>query len=143
VSRLIAGLGLGATVEYLGKVEGEEKAAAYRAADLFVLPSFSENFGVVVAEALAYGLPVITSRATPWAELEAHACGWWIDTGVKPLAEGLRAATCLDDAERRAMGARGRLLAQRYDWDRIATQTLGLYRWLLGDGVRPECVLVE
>lgn len=119
------------------------KAALYREADLFVLPTFSENFGLVVAEALAYGLPVITTRGAPWADLETYGCGWWIETGMEPLVPALRAAMALSNAERRAMGERGRVYVRRYDWDVIAAETLALYRWVLGQGERPACVHVD
>ena len=104
VERLVRQLGLGARVEYLGPVEGARKAALYREADLFVLPTFSENFGVVVAEALAHGLPVITTRGAPWADLETYGCGWWIEVGVEPLVVALREAMALT---RRAAGRDG------------------------------------
>ena len=142
-ARLVDQLGVGAKVEYLGPVEGERKAALYREADLFVLPTFSENFGLVVAEALAYGVPVITTRGAPWADLETYGCGWWIETGVAPLAAALRAAMALSDAERAAMGARGRVYVRRYNWDVIAAETLALYRWVLGQGERPGCVRTD
>jgi glycosyltransferase involved in cell wall biosynthesis len=143
VARLVKDLGVGASVALVGAVAGAQKAAAYRDADLFVLPTFSENFGLVVAEALSFGLPVITTRGAPWADLETHGCGWWIDTGVEPLAAGLRAAMALTDEERRAMGERGRVYVRRYDWDLIAEQTLAVYRWLLGRGDRPTCVRLD
>jgi glycosyltransferase involved in cell wall biosynthesis len=134
---------LDASVVFAGAVAGAQKAALYRDADLFVLPTFSENFGLVVAEALSYGVPVITTRGAPWADLETHGCGWWIDTGVEPLVAALRAATALTDSERQAMGERGRAYVQRYDWDAIAAQTLALYRWVLGQGERPGFVRVD
>jgi glycosyltransferase involved in cell wall biosynthesis len=143
VARLVAELHLGDFVRYHGAVEGDRKTALFRRADLFVLPTFSENFGVVVAEALASGVPVITTRSAPWADLESHRCGWWIDVGVEPLAAALRAAMGLSDDERRAMGERGRHYVRRYDWDEIARQTLALYRWLLGHDDRPEFVRVD
>lgn len=143
VERLVRQLGLGDRVEYLGPVEGERKAALYREADLFVLPTFSENFGVVVAEALAHGLPVITTRGAPWEDLVTHRCGWWIDVGVEPLVPALREAMALTDEQRAAMGARGRDYVSRFDWGRIAEQTLALYRWILGRGARPDVVRLE
>ncbi|MGE0643568.1 MAG: glycosyltransferase [Nitrospira sp.] len=135
--------GITECVEYVGEVEGQKKAALYRDADLFVLPTFSENFGVVVAEALAYGLPVITTRGTPWADLEQFDCGWWIDTGVEPLVSVLRKAISLSDDERKAMGERGRRYVQRYDWNVIARQTAEVYRWLLLQGPKPDCVRTD
>ncbi len=129
-------------VRQLG-LDGERKAALYREADLFILPTFSENFGVVVAEALAHGVPVITTRGAPWADLETYRCGWWIDVGVEPLVAALREAIALTDEERAAMGARGREYVTRFDWQRIAEHTLALYRWILGQGERPDCVRLD
>ncbi len=54
---------------FTGPVYGQDKDALHRVADLFVLPSFTENFGVVVTDALSYGIPVITTKGTPWSEL--------------------------------------------------------------------------
>ena len=140
VTALARALGIDQMVEFLGEVDGEAKRQAYLEADLFVLPTFSENFGVVVAEALAHGVPVITTRGAPWADLQTHACGWWVDIGVEPLVMALREAMALRDDERQAMGARGREYAQRYDWDGIAQKTIDVYRWLLGDGSMPDAV---
>ena len=130
-------------MEYLGEVDGEAKTRAYLDADVFVLPTFSENFGVVVAEALAHGLPVITTRGAPWADLETYGCGWWVDIGVEPLVQALREAMALSDDERRAMGERGRDYVRRYDWDNIGQQTIDVYRWVLGQGPQPDCVRTD
>lgn len=135
-------LGSEASIDYVGAVEGEEKTHLYRDSDLFVLPTFSENFGVVVAEALAHGVPVITTHGAPWAELEVHRCGWWIGIGVEPLVEALRTGTTLTDDERRSMGLRGREYVRRFAWDTIARDTLAVYSWVVGEGPRPECVEV-
>lgn len=132
--------GIAGSVEYVGEVDGLEKKVLYASADLFVLPTFSENFGVVVAEALSHGLPVITTRGAPWADLETYGCGWWIDVGVEPLANALRTATALGRDELSAKGACGRAYVQRYDWSDIAQQTLDVYRWILGESAKPDCL---
>lgn len=143
VMELADELGVAESMEYVGSVEGERKSAVYRGADLFVLPTHSENFGVVVAEALAQGLPVITTRGAPWADLERYGCGWWIDIGVEPLVHALREALALSDDERDVMGKFGREYVRRFDWHDIARQTIEVYRWVLGQGPAPECLRVN
>lgn len=135
--------GIEGSVEYLGEVHGYRKSEIYGNTDVFALPTFSENFGVVVAEALAHGLPVITTRGAPWADLKIYNCGWWIDIGIDPLVATLQEAIALSDDERRAMGARGRLYVERYDWGDIARHTADLYRWVLGRGPIPQCVKLD
>ena len=129
-------------VACVGEVSDAEKWERYAAADLFVLPTFSENFGIVVAEALAAGVPVITTTGAPWRELETHQCGWWVEIGIEPLAEALAEATSLPDDARRAMGARGRtLIEQEYAWSRVADEMDAVYGWLLGQAPRPDCIV--
>jgi glycosyltransferase involved in cell wall biosynthesis len=142
VMSLIQELGVSSCVEYVGVVDGAEKSALYRGADLFVLPTFSENFGLVIAEALSYGVPVITTRGTPWSALEEFACGWWVDIGVSPLISAIRAAVQLSDRERQAMGVRGRRYVERYSWDGVAKQMACLYTWVVEHGARPPCVRI-
>ena len=143
VLRTVRDLGLTDRVQYIGSVSGEEKRRVYREADIFVLPTFSENFGVVVAEALAFGVPVITTKGAPWRDIETHGCGWWIDIGVEPLVSALSQAIALSDEERRVMGLRGRDLIRIYDWNDIAGKTLAAYRWILGLGSRPDFVHLD
>ena len=130
-------------MNYLGAVSGTQKRESYRAADVFVLPSHSENFGVVVAEALTHGLPVITTTGTPWPEIVEAGCGWWIDIGVPPLAAALGEAMGLSDRQRSLMGKRGQEYVRRYAWDAVARQTAEVYRWLLGRGDCPDCVHLD
>lgn len=143
VEREISKQGLEDQITYVGPVEGKAKADLYQQSDLFVLPTFSENFGIVIAEALAYGLPVITTRGTPWKDLEYNRCGWWIETGVDPLVAALQQAMTLGDQERQEMGTRGYAYVQRYNWGAIAEQTAAAYRWLVGEGPKPAWVFVD
>jgi glycosyltransferase involved in cell wall biosynthesis len=127
--------------EFPGLLEDEQKWALLRKADLFVLPSFTENFAVAVAEALASGVPVITTRGAPWKELQTRRCGWWVDIGVEPLAAALEEATSLSDQERHEMGQRGRhLVEENYSWPRVASEMLPVYQWVLGKDLRPASI---
>lgn len=143
VMRRVKLLDLETSVEYVGAVEGDTKAALFTKAELFVLPTFSENFGVVVAEALAYGVPVITTHGTPWQGLVTRGCGWWIDPSVEALVETLREALALDAATLQQMGMKGHAYAHEFDWTSIAQQTVEVYRWVLGQGEKPDCVITD
>ena len=126
-------LGLGDMLDFRGGVYGEEKWRLYRESDLFVLPTYSENFGIAVAEALACGTPVITTKGTPWKELEERGCGWWTEVGSRPLAEALREFLALDVWKLEEMGRRGRLLVEEeYSSREMAGRMYGLYVSLLG-----------
>ena len=141
VQAAISAAGLDSAIKILGPVWGAERFRYYWEADLFVLPSFSENFAMVVAEALACEVPVITTRGLPWQDLEEFRCGWWIDIGIEPLVEALRVATSASDGERAEMGRRGReLIAQKYNWDLSAQKMTDVYRWLAAGAPRPDWV---
>ena len=117
---------------FTGALDDDEKWNAYSRADLFVLPTYSENFGIVVAEALWTGLPVITTKGTPWSELNEHKCGLWIDIGIEPLARALKSSMALTDEERRKMGLRGRsLVEEKYTWDAVVRNMLNGYQRIL------------
>src|SRR5437899_984244 len=79
LEKAIRGAQLDHVFSFVGPVADQRKADLYRDADLFILPSFTENFGLAIAEALAHGVPVITTKGTPWREMELRQCGWWID----------------------------------------------------------------
>jgi glycosyltransferase involved in cell wall biosynthesis len=134
-------LGLDSQVQFAGPVSDDEKWDVYRRANLFILPTHSENFGIVVAEALAAEVPVITTTGAPWADLEVHDCGWWVEPRAEAIAGALRKATALDPDERTAMGTRGRrLVEEQYSWPGVAEEMTAAYRWLLGEGSRPASI---
>jgi glycosyltransferase involved in cell wall biosynthesis len=133
IRRRIADLGIGGRASMVGEVVGEEKKRFLENADLAVFPSFTENFGLVIAEALAHGVPVIASKATPWADLETRRCGLWVDNDPATVADAIRRMTGMPMRE---MGARGRewMLAD-YSWDRAATSTAAVYSRLTGSTI--------
>lgn len=116
------------TVSFAGEKHGAALAKEYADSDLLVLPSFTENFGGVVVDALAHAKPVLASRFTPWRELEERQCGWWVDNAPDRLAQTLRSIAesfaCPEGrVALRAMGARGRDLAvEKYTWSGAARQ---------------------
>lgn len=125
-------------------VEGAAKWRLLADADLCILPSLSESFGMFVAEALAAGTPVITTTAAPWPGLEPHGCGWWVKPEVPSLAAALQAAAGTDPKQLSAMGARGRQwVIQDFAWPAIAQQMADVYRWVLGGREKPECVRLK
>lgn len=128
-------------VELLGPLFGAAKADAYRNADLFVLPTHSENFGMVVAEALAHACPVVVSRGAPWSGVDSQGCGWWVSNEVSALTDALDRAMRLPEAQREAMGRKGRLWMQRdYGWTTVAERMEAAYAWICGAGSKPADV---
>lgn len=125
---------------FTGPLNDDAKWDAYDRADLFVLPTYSENFGIVVAEALWAGVPVITTKGTPWSELEEYKCGKWIDLPVEgsnpstweALDEGLVSVMAMSDAERGEMGKRGKkLVEEKYTWDAVCESMVDGYKKLV------------
>ena len=120
-------------------VSGKDKERMYLSSDLFVLPSYSENFGLVVAEALAHGLPVITTKKTPWISLNKNKCGWCVDLTVKKLVQTLENAMELSSKERFLMGKRGRkFVEQNFSSTSVAIKMQKVYKWILKKGPRPS-----
>jgi glycosyltransferase involved in cell wall biosynthesis len=141
LQRLCFSLSLGDRVCFDGPAYGDEKYAAYKRASVFVLPTRNENFGMVVAEALAQGTPVISTIGAPWEGLVSERCGWWVGHGPEPMAEALQDALRRSTKELEEMGTRGRDWMQRdFGWREIAERTSELYAWCRGQADRPEFV---
>lgn len=127
--QLVHELGLERCVSFHGHVDGEEKKKVFMQADVCVVPSFTENFGMVVAEALAYGVPVIASTGTPWSDVVKRNCGLWVNNSPQALAEAIRKMEKMDLAR---MGEAGRVwMGEAYSWEAIGRMMLETYKKLI------------
>lgn len=132
LQKKITSLNLETQIHIKPPVFGEDKITAFREASLFVLPTYSENFGIVVAEALASYTPVITTKGTPWQELNTNNCGWWIKVGTEPLKIALQEAMQKSPQEIQLMGLNGRkLVEENYDVKVVAQNMTKLYQKIL------------
>ena len=132
LKKVALSFGLSEVVRFVGGVYGAEKVSLLQSADFFVLPTYSENFGIVVAEALACGTPVITTHGTPWNELEENECGWYIPVGVNALKKTLREAISVTEETIERMGRNGRRLVEKQYTDKsVASRFIEKYTFLL------------
>jgi glycosyltransferase involved in cell wall biosynthesis len=116
-------------VVFTGMLRGQDRIAALADSDLFALPSFHENFGIAVIEALAAGVPVIISdEVNVWKEIADAKVGGVVPTKVEPLASEL-VRWLNDDLLRAAAAARARpFVEEHYNWSRIARRWIDHYR---------------
>lgn len=118
-------------VKFIGGVYGDAKWNLYHKADFFVLPTHSENFGIVIAEALACGTPVITTEGAPWEELNTRNCGFWVECSQKAITNAIKKGLNTTGKELQMMGQNGRrLIEERYSVETIAEKMKSLYEWI-------------
>lgn len=119
-------------VRFCGHVDGEAKARAFLKADVCVVPSYSESFCIVVAEALAMGLPVIVSDRLAWDEVARRGCGLVVGNDPDSLANAIEKIRVMDLA---GMGERGwRWMRQDFGWETIAKEVCEIYQKILNRG---------
>lgn len=136
-------LNLRDSVTFAGMLKDERKWSALAAAELFVLPSFSEGFSVAVLEALAMGLPAIVSSPCHFPEITEANCGWVIEPETHALELALREYLQMRPSELACMGERARgLIERRFTWPVIGRQMEEVYSWLQG-GPKPTSVEVS
>jgi glycosyltransferase involved in cell wall biosynthesis len=129
-------------VQVHSAVSDEEKRRWYQSCDLLVLPSHAENFGMVVAEALAHSVPVVASTATPWRRLPTMECGWWVTNDSNTLAGALESAMAMPAVDLARMGANGRRwMAAEFRWAPLAARVVAAYQWITGRGPKPQGIL--
>lgn len=152
----VAELGLKEHVMILPPVFGEAKKKLYQESSVFCLPSYSENFGMVIAEALSYGVPAITTNGTPWQLLngevtsmgakldmlgEKKQTGWCIDLSIDNLEKTLREAMLMNSVDLFEMGQRGSILVnENFNYRSVAKKNKALYEWIINKGNKPDFI---
>ncbi|MCK9609082.1 MAG: glycosyltransferase [Methylomonas sp.] len=134
----------GSRARYVAPLYGNAKEQFYNNANLFILPTHNENFGVVVAEALAHGIPVIVTKGAPWQGVVENNCGWWINNTVDELVTTLNHALILAPQVLYKMGLNGRLWMENdFSWVEISKNMLSTYLWLNNKMVKPSFIYTE
>lgn len=139
----ISNLGLDGVVRIGKPAFGKEKYELYANSSLFVLPTYSENFGMVIAEALACGVPVITTTNTPWKILEDTKSGWWIDLTKENVENTIKVAVNKPMEDLFAMGQQGATMVRdNFNYIEVAKRLVKVYEWVLTskDKDMPETV---
>ena len=132
LQKYIRGLGLAESTKLCGPIYGPGKWLVLDSAETVVLPSRSENFGLVVAEALYCGIPVVASRGAPWACLETEGFGHWVDSEDGPLSEAIDDVLSWSVERRQQAAVKARdYIQEKFTWDKLADQYIRLYRDLL------------
>ena len=128
-------------VKFVGFINGKDKFEQLASLTALCVPSYSENFGMTVAESLLMGTPVIASLGTPWEELNTRHCGYWVNNDVQTLAETIEKVLSLPAEEITAMGENGkRLVQERYRDTQVAGMMAQLYTWIISGGAKPAFV---
>lgn len=139
LNNLVSSLGLTEQTTFPGFVEGENKNLLLQGADIFVLPSFSENFGIAVAEAMAHGLPVIITPDIQIApEIAAAKAGLVVPGEVESQADAI-ACLLTSPQQRQHLGENGKnLVNRRYSWSAIASHLTDVYRSIIERETLPD-----
>ncbi len=129
VKKWVRGYGIGQQVTFTGMLTGKEKLEAYAASDIFVLPSYSENFAIATVEAMACGLPVIISNQVGiYKEVSGAEAGVVIETDARQLAGAIE--NLLDNPGLcKKMGENGRCLVnEKFRLDKVADDMIMIYK---------------
>ena len=112
---------------YLGILEGVKKHTIFSISSLFVLPSKSENFGMAIAEAMSYKIPIITTRGTPWQEIQDKDAGWWVELSQVNIDKALNEALKCDSSKLREKGDKAYNIIKNYTWHKQALKMKNNY----------------
>ncbi|MEX0719989.1 MAG: glycosyltransferase [Balneolaceae bacterium] len=127
-----------------GNLSGRRRLDAFAASSLFVLPTKFENFGMAIGEAMAAGLPVLTTDMTPWLDLQGINAGITISSDLGDLQDAFNSLISKSNEELKVMGLSGqKYIEENYSWNRIAKQMKDVYAWILNKKDQPDFVYLN
>jgi len=116
-------------VVFVGHKQGIEKEEFYKKSKVFVLPSYSENFGNVVLESLSFSTPVISSKYTPWKNLESNRCGLWIDNNPNEIMKAMTRILTMKESDYMEYSTNSHKYVQdRFDISRKILNVINVYK---------------
>ena len=128
-------------IKFFGEVSGATKNDIFCAASFFVLPSRSENFGIVIGEALSYGLPVVTTQGTPWSVLSEKSIGAWIPREVKQIEKQIKKFCSMSPQEYESLQPTICSTIAQYSWGKTSQEMFELYSWLGDRKITPDFIV--
>ncbi|OOF01862.1 glycosyltransferase [Salinivibrio sp. MA607] len=141
INHLAVEHGIGDNLKTLGMLTGYDKECVLSVSEFFVLPSYTENFGVVIGEALAAGLPTITTTGTPWSEINSYNCGNFISLSKENLKEALNDMMALDSVCLGEMSNNAKsLIKENYSWSAQAVKFKQAIEFVLKGKPAPNVV---
>ena len=130
---LTKSLNLTNKVFFEGPVFNDDKINIMSSADFFILPTYNENYGIVIAESLSRGVPALTTKGAPWNLLNEKYCGVWVDNDVKGIEKGLKKVLSMSNDDLDILKQNCIYVSKEYFlWEKIVPKTIELYKWLLG-----------
>lgn len=142
LNTIISDNGLDGCITIVPPVFGETKHRLYCESSLFVLPTYSENFGMVIAEAMSCGVPCITTNGTPWQELNENNLGWCIDLSQENLLHAISAAIDLGQDVLFDMGQRcSQQIYNTYQFTEVALKNKYVYEWIVNNRKKPNYIV--
>lgn len=142
LQEMASNLGIFERCVWAGAVSENQKAWLLTKAKFMALPTYSENFGNVVPEALAHGTPVLTTTGTPWSGIVVNRCGWYVAPSTEAIEQGLRTAMATPDDELKQMGQAGRnWCEENFSLNYTADSIDSVYRWLVNGDAKPSCLI--
>lgn len=140
--KLVKDKNLTSAIKFSGPAYGGDRLIKFDQSDAFVLPTFDENFGIVIAEALARAKPVVTTTGAPWQCLAEVGAGFWAENSEEGIKEAIKSLVSLSDEELKIMGHNGReYISKQYSWELIARKYYELYEFSLGFRDAPSFLL--